>query len=240
MQETIERVDKLEFLMAQLIEERRESVKELRESQRESRKEADRQMEELRESQRKSQEKADRQMEELRESQKETAQQLRKSITSLEKDFKRVNQDWGNLSRKLGTIVEDMVFPSIARIIRERFGYKVTGIFTRVIKTLDDGREKEFDLYADTKDYIFLNSTKATLTYSDVRHFSKDISKFRLFCSEYNHKPLIGILSTLNIKESVLRHAQEAGYIVLGIGFELMEVKNTAGFEPKLWHYRPQ
>ncbi|KJR43215.1 hypothetical protein MCHI_000883 [Candidatus Magnetoovum chiemensis] len=208
-------------------------MEEIRESQQKSQEKADRQMEEIREIQRENSE----QIKELRKSQREMGEQLNKSITSLEKDIKRINQDWGNLSRKLGTIVEDMVFPSIARIIRERFGYNVTAIFARVTKILDDGREKEFDLYADTKDFIFLNSTKATLTYSDVRHFSKDISKFRLFCPEYNHKPLIGILSSLDIKGSVLRHAQEAGYMVLGFSEDLMEVKNTDGFEPKRWQY---
>ncbi|KJR43867.1 hypothetical protein MCHI_000234 [Candidatus Magnetoovum chiemensis] len=151
-----------------------------------------------------------------------------------------MNKKWGEMSHKLGTIVEDLVYPSIERIIKEQYGVVTNGVYLRAIKRLDDGREKEFDAYATTKDYVFLNSTKATLDSDDVKDFIADIKDFRVFCPEYNDKPLIGMLASLQIHDSVLAYAQKLGYMVLGVGFELMEVKNTEGFKPKLWYHRPQ
>ncbi|KJR41190.1 hypothetical protein MCHI_002911 [Candidatus Magnetoovum chiemensis] len=239
MEAVSDRVDKLEFLMAQLIEERRESVKETDrrfEEIREFQKETDRQ---FKETDRRMQE-TDRRMQETDRRMQEINERMEEALARIEKDLKQSTQQWGNLSRKLGTMVEDLVYPSIGRIIKEKFGFDVNAVYLRAIRRLDDGREKEFDAYAVTKDCVFLNSTKSSLDDSNVKSFIADINAFRLFCPEYNDKPLIGMLASLHIDKSVIKQAEKLGYIALGIGEELMEVKNTEGFKPKLWHYRSQ
>jgi len=63
----------------------------------------------------------------------------------------------------------------------------------------------------------------------------KDIDSFREFFPEYAERPVVCILATLAVDESVLNYAEKTGFLVLAIGGEIMEVKNRPGFEPKRW-----
>ncbi|KJR43067.1 hypothetical protein MCHI_001035, partial [Candidatus Magnetoovum chiemensis] len=94
---------------------------------------------------------------------------------------------------------------------------------------------QEFDVYALAGDYVFLNSTKSTLKPEYVDRFVEDIASFRMLYPEYKDKPLIGILASLYVDPSVLTYAERQGFIVISVGDEIMEVKNSKGFKAKLW-----
>ena len=148
---------------------------------------------------------------------------------------REMNLKWGNLSNKLGTMVEDLVYPSLPRIIRQVLDRDTIDLGPRRKRKLADGRVKEFDAIAETEDLVCLNSTKATLKSNDVDQFVNDIAVFREFFPEYAKMPVIGILATLTVDESVLNYAEKKGFLVLAVGDEIMEVKNRSGFEPKRW-----
>src|SRR3989304_4622418 len=44
----------------------------------------------------------------------------------------RMNSQWGDLAHRLGTVVEDLVFPSLDRIILEQYGVTTEKIMVRV------------------------------------------------------------------------------------------------------------
>ena len=146
-----------------------------------------------------------------------------------------MNRQWGDLANKLGTLVEDLVYPSLPRIVAETLGREVIRCVPRLKQRLPDGRVKEFDAVAVTADLVGLNSTKATLISADVDRFVADIAAFREFLPEYGTLPVVGILATLAVDESVLNYAEKVGFLVLAVGDEVMEVKNRPGFEPKRW-----
>ncbi len=148
---------------------------------------------------------------------------------------REMNRQWGELANKLGTLVEDLVYPSLPRIIQETLGREILDLGLRRKRRLADGRVKEFDAVAVMADLIGLNSTKATLTSADVDRFIADIATFREFFPEYRELPAVGILATLAVDESVLNYAEKTGFLVLAVGDEIMEVKNRPGFEPKRW-----
>jgi hypothetical protein len=79
----------------------------------------------------------------------------------------------------------------------------------------------------------FFNSTRASLRSADVAAFVSRIATFRDYFPEYRHLPLIGVLATLAVEESVLAYAEKQGFLVLAVGDEIMEVKNRPGFEPR-------
>jgi hypothetical protein len=159
------------------------------------------------------------------------------------KDFKdesrrqtrEMNQQWGELSNKLGTLVEDLVAPSLPRIIREVLDQDVIDFSVRRKRKLPDGQAHEYDAIAVTRDVVCLNSTKSTLRSADVDRFSEELAGFREFFPEYRDTPLVGILASLAVEESVLNYAEKTGFIVLATGDQVMEVKNRSGFEPKHW-----
>ena len=147
----------------------------------------------------------------------------------------RMNKQWGEISNKLGTLVEDIVAPSVPRIIKERYDLEPKFSAVRVKKKREDGAQKEFDMIAVAGDFLFLNSTKSTLKIKDVEELSEDIKIIRSYFPEYNRKKIVGLLASLRVDESVLKYAEKAGYFVLGVGEELMEVLNRNGFKPKEW-----
>jgi hypothetical protein len=148
---------------------------------------------------------------------------------------REMNRKWGDMSNKLGTMVEDLVAPSLPRIIEESLQVPVIDQMLRRKRRLPDGRVKESDAIALTPDLVCLNSTKATLRSADVDRFIDDIAAFREFFPEYSDRPLIGILASLDVDASVLAYAETQGFLVTAIGDQLMELKNSPGFEPKRW-----
>ena len=146
-----------------------------------------------------------------------------------------MNRQWGEVSNKLGTMVEDLVAPSLPRLVEEKLHETVLDLMARRKRRLPDGRVREFDAIAVTSNLVCLNSTKATLRNAHVDRFIEDIAAFRAFFPEYAPLPLVGILASLAVDENVLAHAQRQGFLVLAVGDALMEIKNRPGFEPKRW-----
>ena len=150
------------------------------------------------------------------------------------RQLKESNLRWGELANKMGTLVEDLVFPSLRRIIREQFDLEAELIMMPE-KRLPDGRTREFDAVALAGPYVILNSTKTTLRNVYVDSFINEIKDFREFFPEYNDRKLIGILAALHIPEQQLDYAEKKGFLVIGVGEQIMEIKNTKGFKPKEW-----
>ena len=148
---------------------------------------------------------------------------------------REMNIKWGEMANKLGTIVEDLVAPSIPRIVKEEFDLEVESLGIRMKRRLKDGRVKEYDAIAVAGEYVFVNETKSKLESDDVKEFINDIQIFRDFFPEYKENKLIGILAALYIDESTIKYAEKKGLLVLSVGDKLMEVKNTKGFRPKEW-----
>ncbi len=144
-----------------------------------------------------------------------------------------MNRKWGDLANKLGTMVEDLVYPSLARIVKERFDQEPRDLVVRFKRRLPDGRREEIDALAVTDELILLNSTKATLRSADVDGFVQQIERFRDFFPEYAALPVVGLLATLSVDDSVLRYAERSGFLVAAVGEEVMELKNRADFEPQ-------
>ncbi len=148
------------------------------------------------------------------------------------------NRQWGHMANKLGTIVEDLVAPSLPRLIEEQFHEPVLDLMVRRKRRLADGRVREFDAVAITAGLLFLNSTKSTLRRADVDGFFEEIESFREFFPEYDPLLLIGVLAGLGVEDSVLRYAEKQGFLVLTVGDRLMEIRNRPDFQPKRWYAR--
>ena len=148
---------------------------------------------------------------------------------------RELNQRWGELANKMGTLVEDLVTPSLPRIIKELLDRNVIDLMGRWKRKLPDGRVREYDAVAVTADLICLNSTKSTLRSADVDRLVEEIDHFREFFPEYRDRPVVGILASLAVEESVLNYAEKQGFVVLAVGDQVMEVKNRPGFVPKRW-----
>jgi myosin heavy subunit len=174
-------------------------------------------------------------MKEFKDEMKEFKDEMKAYKEEGRRQNREMNRRWGELANKMGTLVEDLVAPSVPRIVREVLNQDVLDIAVRRQRKLADGRVREFDALAFTADTVCLNSTKSTLRSSDVEGFSEEVDAFRTFFPEQAAMPIVGMLASLAIEPSVLTYAERQGLVVLGVGDQLMEVKNSVEFTPKRW-----
>ncbi|MBN2090895.1 hypothetical protein JW964_14880 [candidate division KSB1 bacterium] len=163
--------------------------------------------------------------------------EMKKSQELRDIETRRMNQRWGDVVNKWGKLVEDLVAPNFETIIKQKFNLEINELFVRHKRKLAPGQVKEFDLIAVTEEFVFLNSTKSTLLSNHVDELIDEIKIFWKLYPEFHNLKLIGVLSSIYTDNSVLNYAGKKGILVMGVGLELMELKNDPKFEPKIWTY---
>ncbi len=147
------------------------------------------------------------------------------------RERKEMNQRWGELANKMGTIVEDIVAPSIRRLAREVFDCgDLRAFYTRTVRTRSDdpSRERELDaLYVGTK-AVLLNETKATARPEYARAFVRflESGEFAQYVPEYPELPIVPVFSSLSIPADVVTYLTRRGIYAVAMGDEAMQVLN--------------
>lgn len=154
----------------------------------------------------------------------------------VEQELKAARQRDAELSDKMGTLAEDMVAPSIPRILAEVVGCtetpRMAGV--RMRKKTADGRAKEYDVVAVCDDFILVNETKSRLRPADITEFAEHLAQeVHDFWPEYAGKTIIGSLAALYVDPSLISYGEKQGLIVLGVQDGLMTILNQSGFVPK-------
>lgn len=151
-----------------------------------------------------------------------------------------MNRRWGELSNKLGTMAEDLVAPSIPRILRTVLGcpdnaIELTAVRMRRRSSIDPNRRREFDVIASCGDYLLVNETKSRLSPQDVTDFADMLPSVREFFPEMAEQKIVGVIASLYVDESLVRFAERRGLIILGFGEDVMDVLNSPDFSPQFF-----
>jgi hypothetical protein len=162
-------------------------------------------------------------------------QQMADSQKRNDAGFAKLRQEVGNLSHRLGTLVEDLVAPSLARILSEVVSCPADTeviLNTRIRRRhpTQAGKMLEIDAIAECADYVLFNETKTQLTPEKVKDFLDKLTQVRDFFPEYQHRTILGAVSSLRVEASLVEYASRQGLLVLGGGEELMALQNTPGF----------
>lgn len=174
-------------------------------------------------------------MRKFREDMRASREQFEADMRALRMDL---NKKWGELANKMGTIAEDLVAPSVPRILRQAIGrpngrIESTAVRVKRLHPADPARSQEFDVVAVSGEYVLINETKSSLDSQAVRDFARLMPQAREFFPEYADKKFIGTIASLYVDESVVKYGEKLGLIVLGFGEDVMEVLNSPGFKPK-------
>ena len=147
------------------------------------------------------------------------------------RDRREMNKRWGELANKMGTVVEDIVAPSIRRLAREVFecgSMQYFGTRVSVTRSDDRSREREFDaLYVGTQ-AVLLNQTKSSPRIDDVREFVEFLqsNQFALYFPQYRELPILPAFSSLSIPANMVTYLTRRGIYALAMGDEAMQVLN--------------
>ncbi|KJR41341.1 hypothetical protein MCHI_002768 [Candidatus Magnetoovum chiemensis] len=151
---------------------------------------------------------------EMRKSSDDFKAEMRKSSddfrAEMRQEHKNMNKQWGALSDKMGTIVEDLLAPAVAPALKRYFNCKAKTIGQRMRKTVDD-KEYEIDIIAVCEDKVFAVEEKATVRPNSIDEFIEKSKSFFTFFPEYNGMKLILIVGSLTFPEHLIKYATRNG-----------------------------
>ena len=140
-----------------------------------------------------------------------------------------MNEQWGELVNKWGTLVEDMVAPNIPRIAREYFGWSDIEDFMvrRKVRNKKDGAQRrEFDVIAVGEHQVIINETKSSPRIDYINEFIAVLAQIEDYFPEYAGKTIIPIFASLHIGEDVVTYLTRQRLYAMAMGDETMELKN--------------
>ena len=148
-----------------------------------------------------------------------------------ERERREMNKRWGRLANKMGSMVEDLVGPSVRRMAREIFDCGDEVFFApRLVRTRSDdrSRRREFDgLYVGTRGVV-LSETNSAPDSRDVRDFVRffNSGEFFLYFPEYRDLPVVPVFSSLNLPGNLVTMLTRNGVYALAMGDETMQLLN--------------
>ncbi len=222
-----ERTDRLETIFAAFMARTDESLDRLERIVERAEQEGAREREEMKRQAARNWEEAAREREEMK-------RQAARNWEEAARERKEMNERWSNLAKKMGTLVEDIVAPSVRRLAREVFGCGEVRYFgTRVSVTRSDdrSREREFDaLYVGAR-AVLLNETKSTPHPEDARAFAQFVESgdFARYYPQYGELPVVPAFSSLSIGEDLVKYLTRRGIYAIAMGDEAMQVLNLEG-----------
>ncbi len=153
----------------------------------------------------------------LEEHKKETDRQIREN-----------NKRWGELANKLGTIVEDIIYPAFRPVIRKYFGCEPEKTFMRLeYSNRQKGIYEEFDAVAVCEDKVFLLEVKSTPREKHIEEFKEKAKRFLQYFPEFAGKRLILIMASLSFNEDFIKQLSKANiYAMAYREWEYMDILN--------------
>ncbi len=166
-------------------------------------------------------------------------ERFRRTDEEIERVIQEMRHEWGRLSNKMGTMAEDLVAPSIPRILRTVIGCPddaVDIVAVRMRRRHPETRQmQEFDVVAACGEYLLINETKSQLDARDIRRFVRRLKRVREYFPEYADRKVIGCIASLYVDPSLVRFGERQGLIVLGFGEDVMDVLNSPEFTPRVF-----
>jgi len=166
---------------------------------------------------------------------KETSQREIQEMRAYQKEMNiSMKRQWGEFSKIIGRMAEDLVAPSIPRILCTTLNCQDIDFTYVNVKKRHKNKNAEYDVVAGSGDYVLINETKNKLRSEDIKHFAeKVLPTARDFFPEYADKKFIGAIASLYVDKRQVKYGEKQGIIVLGFGQDVMEVLNSKGFSPK-------
>jgi hypothetical protein len=205
------------------------NLEEIRASTRRFKEFTERNLEEIRASTRRFEEFSNRTIDEMR-------AERRLADERSEREMRTARRQWGELANRMGTLVEDIVAPSVPAVFRRRFGIRRLDLSAQRVRRThrsDPGRMREFDYIAGGGDLLLVNETKSTIRPDDIPAFVAVLEDARNYLPEAEGRRIAGSLAGFSVDPSVVAAAERQGVLIFGLGTGLLRVLNARAFEPR-------
>jgi len=166
---------------------------------------------------------------ELSQAQKETDKQIKET----DKQINRVSKQIGELGNRLGEFVEWQVRPAVVRLFQER-GIDVHE-FHPGISVKRDNEGLEIDLLVVNDTDAILVEVKSKLTQRDVDEHLQRLAKFKRLMPRFRDVKALGAVAAMVVPNEVASYACRQGLFVLVQSGENVIILNDAEFTPRVW-----
>ena len=185
-------------------------------------------------------EKTSAEMAEFKEEMREFKDEMRQFREDSKRENREFNRRLGDIANKHGRLIEDIVAPSICRIMKLALGMDedASCYANERIKresVIDERKIREFDVVAKCGEYVMVNESKSSLRAQDVTDLIETISVVREYFPEFQSLKIIGSIASVHVDESVVNFATRNGVLALAVGDELMDIRNPKEFKPAVW-----
>lgn len=167
-----------------------------------------------------------REMREFKDEMRGFKDEMRGFKNETERDRKRMNEQWGKLANRLGTLAEDIVAPNLPRVARELFGCDTPELAGVRLARHRGPATFEVDVLVVCPRLVLLNETKSRLKSEHLDELVQKVVEFPDFYPEYRRERIFGVAASLNIDPSLIRRATHLGLLIMGMGEETMDVLN--------------
>ncbi len=139
-----------------------------------------------------------------------------------------MNRRWGELANKMGTLVEDIVYPGLPFALKRRFDLEVDVVTHNMsAKDPETGSKQEFDVIATCGDWGFVVDVKSTYKFAHLEDFIERIlPKAGRLISLLEGKRLQGIIASLSLGEDVINAATKRGVLAMTMSGDYMDIVN--------------
>ncbi|TRV05762.1 MAG: DUF3782 domain-containing protein [Microcystis wesenbergii Mw_MB_S_20031200_S109] len=176
-----------------------------------------------------SQQELSQSQQELSQAQKETDKQIKET----DKQINRVSKQIGELGNRLGEFVEWQVRPAVVRLFQER-GIDVHE-FHPGISVKRDHEGLEIDLLVVNDTDAILVEVKSKLTQRDVDEHLQRLAKFKRLMPRFRDVKALGAVAAMIVPNEVASYGCRQGLFVLVQSGENVIILNDAEFTPQVW-----
>jgi predicted nucleic acid-binding Zn-ribbon protein len=149
-----------------------------------------------------SQQRTEQGFQELRKDLADSQQRNDQGFKELRKKIADSRKELGQISHRLGTIVEDLVAPSLPRVFREIVKCPadvdvLINVRVRRRHPSQKGKMLEIDAMADCGNYVLFNETKSQFSPEKVKAFLDKLALVRDYFPEYQSHQVRGCIASL-------------------------------------------
>jgi hypothetical protein len=164
---------------------------------------------------------------------RETDQRLDQRFNETDKQLKELSKQIGGLGNKFGGFTEGMAYPSMKRILQERFKMEYVSPRVEVHK---NGETIELDVLAYSNEEskaAFIVEVKSRLKEEHLKEILRDLERFPRFFPEHKDKALYGIIAAVDVSEQMKKKVLRSGLYLAIIRDDMFQLDVPADFKPK-------
>ena len=139
---------------------------------------------------------------------------------------KEMSKRWGELANKMGTLVEDIFFPSFDMVLKKYFN--VTPRFlTHTVTYRKNGKTLEIDILAYTEDKIFIVEVKSSPDRGGyIEDFIEKLKTLPEFIPDIEKYKIVPIYAGISMEESTIAKLTKNNIYAMILKGDILEIVN--------------